>query len=77
MIKVKKQSEKKHFNVITVMFFLRYKSKFDKHFKYCTGGPGFIYCFQNESLETYEKFLKHKKDFPFTVAGDLETTTGI
>ena len=57
------------------MFFLRYKSKFDKHFKYCTGGPGFIYCFQNESLETYEKFFKHKKDFLFTVVGDLEATT--
>ena len=38
--------------------------------------PGFIYCFQNESLETYEKYLQRKKYFPFTVVGDLETTTG-
>ena len=54
----------------------RYKSKFNKHIKWCTGRPGFIYCFQNDSLETYEKYLRHKKDFLFTVAGDLEKTTG-
>ena len=53
----------------------RYKSKFKKHIKCCTGRPGFIYCFQNESLETYEKYLKHK-DFSFTIVGDLEATTG-
>ena len=27
-------------------------------------------------METYEKYLKHKKGFPFTVTGDLETTNG-
>ena len=37
------------------------------------GCPRFIYCFQNKSRETYEKYLKHKKDFPFTVVSGLET----
>ena len=26
-------------------------------------------------METYEKYLKHKRDFPFTMTGDLEATT--
>ena len=52
------------------------RNKFNKHIKRCTGRPGFVYCFQNESLETYEKYLQHKKDFPFTVVRDLETTAG-
>ena len=34
-----------------------------------------MYTFQDDRLETYENYLKHKKDFPFTVVGDLETTT--
>ena len=27
-------------------------------------------------IESYENYFKHKKDFPFTVVGDLESTTG-
>lgn len=56
--------------------FFRYKRKFNKHIKHCSGCPGFIYSFQNEDIECYENYLKHKKDFPFTVVGDLETITG-
>ena len=52
------------------------KRKFEKHVQHCTGRLGFVYCFQNESLETNENYLKHKKDFLFTVTGDLETATG-
>ena len=42
----------------------------------CPDRPGFIYTFQEEDVECYENYLKHKKHFPFTVVGDLETTTG-
>ena len=57
--------------------FFRYKNKFIKHVKYCSGHPGFIYTFQDEDAKCYENYLKCKKDFPFTVVGvDLETTTG-
>ena len=56
--------------------FFRYKNKFIRHVKHCSGRPGFIYTFQEEEVECYENYLKHKKDFPFTVVGDLETTTG-
>ena len=56
--------------------FFRYKSKFNKHVKYCSGRPGFIYTFQDDRIKSYENYIKHKKDFPFTVVGDLETTTG-
>ena len=56
--------------------FFRYKSKFNKHLKYCSGRPGFIYTFQDDRIESYKNYIKHKKDFPFTVIGDLETTTG-
>ena len=56
--------------------FLRYQTKFNRNVKHCSGRPGFVYCFQNEDLETYENYLKHKRDFPFTVTCDLETTTG-
>ena len=53
--------------------FSRYWKKVSKHIKHC---PGFAYTFQDENLEYYENCIKHKKDFPFTVLGDLETTTG-
>ena len=32
--------------------------------------------FQEEDVECYDNYLKHKKDLPFTVVEDLETTTG-
>ena len=56
--------------------FSRYKNKFFKHIKHCSECPGFIYSFQDEDVECYENYLKHKKEFPFTVVGDLEITTG-
>ena len=56
--------------------FFRYKNKFIRHVEHCSGRPGFIYTFQEEEVECYENYLKHKKYFPFTVVGDLETTTG-
>ena len=56
--------------------FYKQGKKFHRHIKQCTGHPGFIYTFQDDHLETYENYLKHKKDFPFTVVGDLETTIG-
>ena len=55
--------------------FFRYWKKFNKHFKHCFGRPGFVYTFQDENPECYENYIKHKKDFPFTVVGDLEITT--
>ena len=57
--------------------FFRYKNKFIRHAKHCSGHPGFIYTFHDEDAKCYENYLKCKKDFPFTVVGvDLETTTG-
>ena len=56
--------------------FFRYKRQCDKHIRHCSGGPGFIYSFQDEDIECYENYLKHKKDFPFTLVGEFETTTG-
>ena len=56
--------------------FFRYKNKFMRHVKHCSRRPGFICTFQEEKVECYENYLKHKKDFPFIVVGDLETTSG-
>ena len=56
--------------------FFRYLSKYKKHIAHCSGRPGFVYCFQDDNIESDESYLKHKKHFPFTVVGDLETTTG-
>ena len=56
--------------------FFRYWKKFNKDIKRCSGHPGFVYTFQDENLECYKNYIKHKKYFPFTVVGDLETTTG-
>ena len=53
--------------------FFRYWKKFSKH---CFKRLGFAYTFQDENLECYENYIKHKKDFLFTVVGDLKTTTG-
>ena len=54
----------------------RYKNKFIRHAKHCPGCPGFIDTFQDEDVKCYENYLKHKKDFLFTVVRGLETTTG-
>ena len=54
---------------------LRYSIQLLKTRLYLYLSPGFIYTFQEEDVESYENYLKHKKDFPFTVSGDLETTT--
>ena len=46
-----------------------------KHVSHFSGRPGFAYCLQ-DNIKSYENYLKHKKDFPFTVVDNLETTTG-
>ena len=56
--------------------FFRYKYNYTKHIKHCSRHPGFIYCFQDDEIESFENYIKHKMDFPFTVVGDLETATG-
>ena len=50
--------------------------KYKRHVAHCSGLPGFVYCFQDDNIESYENYLKHKKDFAFTAVGDMETTTG-
>ena len=55
--------------------FFRYRYKYTKHIKHCSGRPGFIYCFQDAEIESYENYIK-QKGFSFTVVGHLETTTG-
>ena len=72
----KNTKRKKTFHCHYCNTFFRYKGSFNKHIRYCSGRPGFIYSFQDEDIECYENYLKHKKDFLFTVVGDLETTTG-
>ena len=62
--------------MLLLRYFFRYVKKHKKHVSHCSRRPGFVYCFQDDNIESYEKYLKHKKDFPFTVVGDLETTTG-
>ena len=57
-------------------YFFRYWKKFNKHMKHCSRCLGFVYTFQDENLECYENCIKHKKEFSFTVIGDLKTTTG-
>ena len=47
-----------------------------EHIKHCSRRPDFVYAFQNDQVQCYEKYLKFEKDFPFTVDGDLETTNG-
>ena len=71
----KKTKQEETFQCHYCDVFFRCKKKYKKHIKRCTGHSGFVYCFQYEILETYEKYLKHKKDFSFMVVVDLETTT--
>ena len=56
--------------------FFRNKGKFNKHIRHCSGCPGFIYSFQDKDVECYGNYLKHEKDFPFTMVGDLKPTAG-
>ena len=56
--------------------FFRYKSNYNKHIKHCSGCPEFICTLQDDEIECYKNYIKHKRDFPFTIVGDLETTTG-
>ena len=62
--------------MLLLRHFFEYKKAFDEQVTHCSGRPGFIYCFQNENMETYEEYLKPKKDFPFTVTRDSENTKG-
>ena len=55
--------------------FYKQGKKYHRHIKQCTGRPGFIYMFQDDQIESYENYLKLKRDFPFTVVGDLEITS--
>ena len=72
----KNTKRKQTFQCYHCNLFLRYKGKFLKLPKHCSGRPGFFYTFQDEGIECYENYLRHKKNFLFTVVGDLETTTG-
>ena len=45
--------------------FFRYLRKYKRHVAHCSGLPGFVHCFQYDNIESYENYLKHKKDFCF------------
>ena len=47
--------------------------KFDRHFKNCTGGPGYVYNFNTQNLLTFEENLKYKGDIPLVAYIDFET----
>ena len=55
-------------------FFVHNNVKFEKHLKHCSGKPGIIYNFSNQSLISYEDNFKSKGDIPFTIYFDFETT---
>ena len=55
-------------------FFVGQKRKFEIHMKNCSGKPGVIYNFNNQSLISYEDNFKSKGDIPFAVYFDFETT---
>ena len=42
--------------------------------KHCSGKPGIIYNFNNQSLVSYEDNFKAKGDLPFCIYFDFETT---
>ena len=50
------------------------KDKFDRHFKNCTGRPGYVYNFNTQNLFTFEENLKFKHGIPLTAYIDFETT---
>lgn len=41
--------------------FFRFRSKYNKHIKYFSCCPGFVYTFKDNEIENYENYLKHKK----------------
>ena len=55
-------------------FFAHNQKKFERHLKHCSGKPGVIYNFTNQSLVSYEDNFKAKGDLPFCVYFDFETT---
>ena len=55
-------------------FFAHNQKKFEKHLKHCSGKPGVIYNFTNQSLVSYKDNFKAKGDLPFCVYFDFETT---
>ena len=55
-------------------FFVHNPQKFERHLKQCSGKPGVIYNFTNQSLVLYEDNFKTKGDKPFRVYFDFETT---
>ena len=55
-------------------FFVHNNRKFQRHIKHCSGRPGIIYNFTNQSLISYEDKFKSKGDLPFTIYFDFETT---
>ena len=55
-------------------FFISIKRKFEIHTKNCSGKPGVIYNFNNQSLIFYEDNFKAKGDIPFPVYFDFEMT---
>ena len=55
-------------------FFVHNTKKFERHMISCSGKPGIIYNFNNQSLISYEDNFKAKGDIPFTVYFDFETT---
>ena len=55
-------------------FFAHNQKKFERHLKYCSGKPGVIYNFTNQSLVSYEDNFKVKGGLPFCVYFDFDTT---
>ena len=55
-------------------FFAHNQKKFEKHLKHCSGKPGVIYNFTNQSLVSYKDNFRAKGDLPFCVYFDFETT---
>ena len=55
-------------------FFIHHPKKLEKHMKHCSGKPGVIYSFTNQSLISYEDNFKAKGDLPFVAYFDFETT---
>ena len=54
--------------------FTQNQKKFERHLKHCSGKPGDIYNFTNQSLVSYEDNFKVKGDLRFCVYFDFETT---
>ena len=55
-------------------FFIHHPDKFKRYMNHCSGKPGVIYNFTNQSPISYEDNFKAKGDLPFAVYFDFETT---